>query len=90
MNMTNQIAAASLNRTARVAGILYLLIALFAPFSMVYVPSMLIVPGDAATTAKNIMTSEGLFRLSIASDSVVFLIEIVLTVLLYVLGTHKN
>ncbi len=88
--MTNQIAAASLNRTARVAGILYLLIALFAPFSMVYVPSMLIVPGDAATTAKNIMTSEGLFRLSIASDSVVFLIEIVLTVLLYVLGTHKN
>ncbi len=82
--MTNHIAAASLNRTARVAGILYLLIAVFAPFSMVYVPSTLIVPGDAATTASNVMASEGLFRLGITSDSIVFLIEIVLTVLLYV------
>jgi len=84
MKMTNHIAAASLNRTARVAGILYLLIAVFAPFSMVYVPSTLIVPGDAATTASNVMASEGLFRLGITSDSIVFLIEIVLTVLLYV------
>jgi Domain of unknown function (DUF4386) len=84
MKMTNHIAAASLNRTARVAGILYLLIALFAPFSMVYVPSTLIVPGDAATTASHVLASEGLFRLGITSDSIVFLIEIVLTVLLYV------
>jgi len=75
--MANYIADASLNRTARVAGILYLLIAVFAPFSMVYVPSMLIVPGDAATTASNVLASEGLFRLGIASDSIVFLIEIV-------------
>jgi hypothetical protein len=52
---------------------------------MVYVPSTLIVPGDATTTASNVMASEGLFRLGIASDSIVFLIEIVLTVLLYVL-----
>jgi hypothetical protein len=43
------------------------------------------VPGDAATTANNIMASEGLFRAGIVSDSVVFLIEIVITVLLYVL-----
>jgi hypothetical protein len=83
--MTDHIAAASLNRTARVAGGLYLLIAVFAPFSMVFVPSRLIVPGDAATTASNVMASEWLFRLGIASDSIVFLIEIVLTVLLYVL-----
>jgi hypothetical protein len=83
--MTNHIADASLNRTARAAGGLYLLIAVFAPFSMVYVPSMLIAPGDAATTASNVLASEGLFRLGITSDSIVFLIEIVLTVLLYVL-----
>jgi len=50
-----------------------------------YVPSNLIVPGDAATTANNIMASEGLFRAGIVSDSVVFLIEIVITVILYVL-----
>ena len=75
----------SIQKTARIAGLLTLMIVVFAPFSVLYVPSILIVPGDAATTANNIMASEGLFRLSIVSDSIVFLIEIVLTVLLYVL-----
>jgi hypothetical protein len=75
----------SLKKTARIAGLLILIISIFAPFSMMYVPSNLIVPGDAATTANNIMASEGLFRAGIVSDSVVFLIEIVITVILYVL-----
>jgi len=75
----------SINKTARIAGILTLLIVVLAPFSMIYVPTNLVVPGDAAATANHIMASEELFRLSIASDSIVFLIEIVLTVLLYVL-----
>ncbi|MDH4137830.1 MAG: DUF4386 domain-containing protein, partial [Anaerolineae bacterium] len=52
----------SINKTARIAGALILIITVFAPFSMMYVPSNLIVPGDAATTANNIMASEGLFR----------------------------
>ena len=51
---------------------------------------MLIVPGDAATTAKHIMASEGLFRLGIVSDSIVFLIEIGLCALLYVLLKPVN
>ncbi len=75
----------AIERTARLTGALILIIAVFAPFSMVFVPSTLIVPGDAATTARNIMASEGLFRLSIVSDAVVFLLEIVVVVLLYVL-----
>ncbi|MBN1217342.1 MAG: DUF4386 domain-containing protein [Anaerolineae bacterium] len=75
----------SLKQTARIVGILYLIITVFAPFSMMYVPSTLIAPGDAATTANNTLASEGLFRAGIASDAVVFLIEIVLTVMLYVL-----
>ena len=75
----------SIKKTARIAGLLTLMIVAIAPFSMLYVPSTLIVPGDAATTANNIMASEGLFRLGMVSDSIVFLIEIVLTVLLYVL-----
>jgi hypothetical protein len=75
----------SIKATARIAGALILIMAVIAPFGMLYVPSTLIVPGDAATTANNIMASDGLLRAGIASDSVVFLIEIVVTVLLYVL-----
>ena len=83
--MTTKETMNSIKKTARIAGALILIMAAFAPFGMLYVPSTLIVPGDAATTANHIMASEGLFRAGIASDSVVFLIEIVLTVLLYVL-----
>ena len=75
----------SIQMTARIAGILTLLIVVFAPFSMIYVPTTLVVPGDAAVTANHIMASEGLFRLGMVIDLIVFLIEIVLTVLLYVL-----
>ena len=74
----------SLKKTARIAGVLILIMSVFAGFSMLYVPN-LIVPGDAATTANNIMASEGLFRLGIVGDSAVFLLEIVVIVILYVL-----
>lgn len=80
----------SLKKTARITGVLYLLLIVFAPFSMLYVTSTLVVPGDAAATAANIIASEGLFRLSIVSDSIVFLIEIVLVVMLYVLLKQVN
>ena len=70
---------------ARLAGFLLLFVAIIAPFSQLYVPSTLIVPGDATATADNIGASAGLFHLGIVSDSLVFLIEIVLCVLLYVL-----
>ena len=55
------------NKTARIAGFLYLIMFPLGLFGIMYVPSILIVPGDAATTANNIMASESLFRLSIGS-----------------------
>lgn len=75
----------SIQRTARITGFLILLMAFIAPFGMLYVPSTLVVPGDATTTANQIVASEGLFRLAIVSDAVVFLIEIALCALLYIL-----
>ncbi len=83
--MTTTIKTNSIQLTARIAAILTLLIVVLAPFSMLYIPTTLIVPSDAAATASNIMASQGLFRAGMVSDSIVFLIEIVLTVLLYVL-----
>lgn len=75
----------SIQRKARIAGGLILLLAVIAPFSMLYLPSILVVPGNATATANNIIASEGLFRLGAVADSLVLIIEIVLTVLLYVL-----
>ena len=43
---------------ARQAGILYLVLAIAAFFSFVYIPSTFIVPGDATATARNIMAGE--------------------------------
>jgi hypothetical protein len=83
--MNNAETTNSLNRTARIAGALTLLMAVIAPLGMIYMPSTLVVPGDATATANNIMASEGLLRLGIAGNAVVFLIEIVLIVMLYVL-----
>jgi hypothetical protein len=75
----------SLNKTARMIGVLLLVLVFIAPFSMLYVPSTLVVPGDPAATSNNVVASEGLLRGAIVSDSLVFLIEIVITVLIYVL-----
>ena len=80
----------SIKNTARLAGFLILLIAVLAPFSILYLPSTLIVPGDAAETASNVMASEGLFRLGVVVDSVVVLLEIVVIAILYVLLRPVN
>src|ERR687886_1968036 len=80
----------SIKNTARLAGFLILLIAVLSPFSILYLPSTLIVPGDAAATASNVMASDGLFRLGIVVDSVVVLLEIVVIAILYVLLRPVN
>ena len=78
------------SKLARITGALYLSLAFLGPFGMLYVPQTLIIPGDAAATAVNITASNGLFRAGMTSDALVFLIEIVLTVLLYVLLKPVN
>ena len=52
---------------ARLAGLLWVLTAATAGFSLVYVRSKLVVFGDAAATASNIIAFESLFRAAIAS-----------------------
>jgi hypothetical protein len=51
----------------RFAGLLYVLTSIVGFFAMGYVPSKLIVHGNAAATASNIAASETLFRLGIAA-----------------------
>jgi hypothetical protein len=58
----------STKKQARVAGLLYLLACSTAPFSLIYVPRILIVPGAATATADHLRASESLLRLGIASE----------------------
>lgn len=76
-------AYASINRTARLAGGLYLAMALFAVFGNIYVPSVLLVRGDALTTSRNIMASEWLFRSGILSHLIGQIIFIFVVLALY-------
>lgn len=48
-------------------GILYLMMGVPAAFSLFYIPSVFIVPGDATSTARNITAGEFIFRLGILS-----------------------
>ena len=58
----------STKKTARTAGLLYLVNGVTGFFSIIYVPSRLIVTGNAAATANNILASERLFRVGIVSE----------------------
>ena len=58
----------STKNPGRFAGLLYLLVSIPGAFALIYVPSKLIVHGNAAATANNISASETLFRLGIACE----------------------
>ncbi|CAG0947309.1 hypothetical protein ANRL1_03938 [Anaerolineae bacterium] len=65
--MTTRTAEPSPLVRARLAGFLYLFGNPLAPFALLYLPSRLVVRGDAVATANNIMASESLFRLGIVA-----------------------
>src|ERR1700682_1829450 len=58
----------STKNPGRFAGLLYILMSIPGFFAMVYVPSKLIVHGNATATANNIVASETLLRLGIAAQ----------------------
>ena len=73
----------SLKKTARVAGILYIIMDVFMIFSGMYVDPKLYVPGDAASTVSNILASEWLFRLGFVSNIVGQILFLYLVLALY-------
>lgn len=72
-------------RYAGFAGLLYFLIIACGIFSEAYIRGSLIVPGDAAATAGNILSSPGLFRTGFAADSLMLLCDVAIAVLFYIL-----
>jgi hypothetical protein len=71
--------------SARLAGVLYLIIITFGIFAEVVVRTRLIVDGDAQATAANILDSQWLFRLGFAADLVVFLSDVAIAIVLFFL-----
>src|SRR6266404_1257581 len=80
----------SLKKAARIAGATYLSMVITGPFSLIYVPSKLIVRGNAAATADNILAHETMFRLAILADLFGSVIFICLAIALYRLLSGVN
>jgi uncharacterized sodium:solute symporter family permease YidK len=80
----------SQNTAAKVVGIAYLLALVPAVFAEFYVRDHLVVFDNAAQTALNIVAHERLFRLGIASNVTVFVIDVVLITALYVVLNGVN
>jgi hypothetical protein len=72
-----------MSNPGRAAGLVYLALAILAPFRLVYIPSALFVTGDAAATAARIAAHEPLFRLGIVSDLLCGVILVFLVLALY-------
>jgi hypothetical protein len=58
----------SIKNPGRFAGLLYVLTSIPGAFALAYIPSKLIVQGNATATASNIASHETLFRLGIACN----------------------
>src|SRR6266850_563922 len=75
----------NVQRYARIAGVLFLLSVVAGGFGEGYVPSRLIVSGDAAATVANLKNFDFLYRLGFAGFMVESLCDITLALILYAL-----
>ncbi|MCB0043479.1 MAG: DUF4386 family protein, partial [Caldilinea sp.] len=79
----NSLTLQSVNKTARYAGFLYLLLAIFGGFAEFAVRQALIVSGDAAATAANITAAAWTFRLGFVAELAGQVVFVLLVLALY-------
>jgi hypothetical protein len=82
--MTNQ-TTTSPRTYARIVGILYLVIFFVGPLAFFMGRTSVVVPGDPAATVDKLMASASMFRIGMVAETVIVLIEIVVSAILYVL-----
>ena len=81
--MKKGIVEASPRLKARISGVLYLIIIAAAPFAEVFVRGKLVVDGDAAATATNIVADETLYRLAGGADLIAFTCDAAVAIIFY-------
>lgn len=80
----------SINKTARLGGVLYLILILVGMFAVLFVRDKLIVSADPAATARNIMASQQLWRMGIAADLMMHVLDIPIMLIIYILLRPVN
>jgi hypothetical protein len=80
----------SLKKTARLAGLLYLIWVITGIYGIFYVSPQIVVQGDAVTTAKNMLANEFLFRTGIINDIISNTIWVFMVFILYRLFKQVN
>jgi hypothetical protein len=73
---------------ARIAGLLYLLLAVLGTWAQLFVRAEVHVPGDAGATAVNIAEHEALFRLGLGADILMATVFVLLGLVLHRLTRH--
>jgi hypothetical protein len=87
--MMERMAEASTHPRARITGIVYLLYFLTAVFGEFFMRG-LVVSGDAAATANNVLAHQPLFRLGLATGLIATACYVAVTALFYDLFKHVN
>ncbi|MGA8923170.1 MAG: DUF4386 domain-containing protein [Candidatus Dormiibacterota bacterium] len=77
-------------RLARIAGVLYLINAIFSGFAFTYVLGKVFVAGDAAKTAANVAANPGLVRVGVVADLFQGTEWVFLALTLYILLRHVH
>ena len=88
--MTLPVRQFSPKRYARIGGVAYLINIAAGLFGETFVRNTLIVPGNAAASAGNILASSFLWRLGIAGDLIMQVTDVILMVIFYVLLKPVN
>lgn len=89
MNIKTE-STASPKRLARIAGIFYLLVAIFGGFAEGFGDPMMYVAGNAAATAANVIADPGLVRVIVVAHLVNAIFFVLTAMAFYILLQHVN
>lgn len=76
--------------SGRLAGLLVLPLLVLGPFSLMHVPGLVHIPGDAAATAAAIVEHQDLFRLGLLGELGIVLVELGMIVALHRVFRHAG